>query len=63
MKTSTWSTISLLMVFYVLITGAANAQQLNDYSFKGSSGPLENAIRTNVQFNGYTNYWHNDYKK
>ncbi len=63
MKTSIWSTISLLMVFYFLITGSANAQQLNDYSFKGSSGPLENAIRTDVQFNGYTNYWHNDYKE
>lgn len=63
MKTSTWGSISLLIVFYSLIAGSANAQQLNDYEFKGSSGPLENAIRTNVQFNGYTNYWHNDYKE
>ena len=51
MKTSTWGKISLLMVFYFLITGSANAQRLNDYAFKGTFDPLENAIRTNVQFN------------
>src|SRR5665648_494021 len=63
MKTSVGGTFSLLMVLYFLIIGTANAQRLNDYEFKGSCDPLENAIRTKVQFNGYTNYWHNDYKE
>ncbi len=63
MKTTTWGSISLLIVFYFLIAGSVNAQRLNDYAFKGSFDPIGNAVRTNAQFNGYTNYWHNDYKE
>ena len=28
------------------------------YKYNGSFHPDENAVKTNFQFNGYTNYWH-----
>jgi len=63
MKTSHWAAISILVVFHFLISGSADAQRFSDYSFKGTFDPSRNAILNNVQFNGYTNYWHNDYRE
>ncbi len=52
-----------LSLFLLLVNGSLSAQQLGDYSFKGEFLPLANSVRNEVQFNGYTNYWHNDYKE
>lgn len=63
MKTFLRKSITFLIIIYFLIAGSVNAQQLNDFAFKGAFDPLKNALRTEVQFNGYTNHWHNDYKE
>ena len=41
-----------------LISGTAYGQNLDGYKYNGSFNPDENAVVTNFQFNGYTNYWH-----
>jgi len=46
-----------------LISGITYAQNLDDYKYNGSFNPDENAVTTNFQFNGYTNYWHDIYRK
>lgn len=63
MKASHWGTVSFFVVFHFLIASSSIAQRISDYAFKGTFDPLRNAILTNVQFNGYTNYWHNDYRE
>jgi 5S rRNA maturation endonuclease (ribonuclease M5) len=45
-----------------LISGIANGQNLDGYKYNGSFNPDENAVTTNFQFNGYTNYWHDIYR-
>ena len=62
MKTFLKDSIAFLIIIFVLTAGSVAAQPLNDFTFKGSFDPMKNAIRNEVQFNGYTNYWHNDYK-
>jgi hypothetical protein len=51
--------IALLLVFY---SGVTLAQDLNEFKFKGSFDPGENAVRSDFQFNGYTDYWHDSYQ-
>ena len=63
MKKFPSSSFSLLALIFFLVAGTANGQHLNDYSFKGAFNPLANSVRNEVQFNGYTNYWHNDYRE
>jgi hypothetical protein len=40
------------------ISGPLYGQSLDGYKYSGSFNPDENAVVTNFQFNGYTNYWH-----
>jgi hypothetical protein len=63
MKNFTGGAILSLFVICSLSVGSVTAQQLNDFTYKGSFDPLGNAVINKVQFNGYTNYWHNDYKE
>ncbi|MEI7525041.1 MAG: hypothetical protein WCJ95_11965, partial [Mariniphaga sp.] len=63
MKKFSGSSFSLIVVIFTLITETISAQQLADYSYNGAFTPLANSVRSEVQFNGYTNYWHNDYKE
>ena len=63
MKTFIGKPIAFLIIIYFLIAGSVNGQRLNDFAFKGAFDPLKNALLSEVQFNGYTNYWHNDYKE
>ena len=44
-----------------MISGSAYGQNLDSYKYNGSFNPDENAVVTNFQFNGYTNYWHDIY--
>jgi hypothetical protein len=41
-----------------LISNVSYCQNLDDFKYNGSFHPDENAVSTNFQFNGYTNYWH-----
>ena len=41
-----------------LFSNVAHSQNLDEYRYNGSFQPDENAVTTNFQFNGYTNYWH-----
>jgi hypothetical protein len=52
-------TVFLLSVCYC----RTFAQDLNDYKFNGSFEPEENSVRSDFQFNGYTNFWHDSYQK
>ncbi len=54
---------TLFISIFFVIAIHSTAQKLNDFTFKGLSNPQENIIRDEVQFNGYTNHWHNDYKE
>jgi len=54
----------LASAFVLILAGnAILAQDLDDYKFNGSFRPDENAVTTEFQFNGYTNYWHDIYRK
>ena len=53
----------LTTLVLTLISGITYAQNLDDYKYNGSFNPDENAVTTNFQFNGYTNYWHDIYRK
>jgi hypothetical protein len=47
-----------ILLVLVLIQSTAFSQNLDAYKYNGSFHPEENAVSTNFQFNGYTNYWH-----
>jgi hypothetical protein len=50
-------------IVFVFAGNAILAQDLDNYKFNGSFRPNENAVTTEFQFNGYTNYWHDLYRK
>jgi hypothetical protein len=50
--------IALLSIF-----NCAQAQQLNDFNYIGSPHAYQTpAVSNSYQFNGYTTYWHNNYR-
>jgi hypothetical protein len=63
MKIFTGGSFVLLFIICLLTSGSVNAQQLNNFTFKGSFDPLGNSVKSEVRFNGYTSYWHNDYRE
>ncbi|HBE43084.1 MAG TPA: hypothetical protein DDW27_18135, partial [Bacteroidales bacterium] len=54
---------SLFLFASIFFINNASAQQLSDYRYNGKLDVLNNAIRNEIQFNGYTNHWWNDYEK
>ncbi|MBK8884237.1 MAG: hypothetical protein IPN67_18300 [Bacteroidales bacterium] len=48
----------LTLMLSLVLSSAAYSQTLDDYKYNGSFNPAANAVTTNFQFNGYTNYWH-----
>jgi hypothetical protein len=48
-----------IVIFFSTLT---NAQNLDDFRYKGSFDPGTNKIRNDFQFNGYTNHWHDIYR-
>ena len=52
-----------MTIVILLICNALAAQNLDEYKFKGSLHPDENAMTSEFQFNGYTNYWHDIYRE
>ena len=48
----------------LLSAGPANAQKIADFTYNNSQqAASDNLITKEVQFNGYTNHWHNTYHK
>ena len=47
----------------LLLFNNAEAQRLDEYIYKGSLDIMNNSVQNDVQFNGYTNHWWNEYKK
>ena len=56
-------TIFLISINCFLFLKNVNAQQLDDYRYNGSPVVIKNAVRSEIQFNGYTSHWWNDYKE
>ena len=53
---------TLFLFAFVLICTHVKGQ-LGDFKFKpGGSESSQNFTRNSIQFNGYTNYWHNTYR-
>ena len=48
---------------YFLPPDDVKAQQLTDYRYNGAFDINNNTVQSEIQFNGYTNHWWNDYKK
>jgi len=53
----------LLVMIFNCLCSLMYAQNLEDYQFKGTFTPEANVVKTNFQFNGYTNYWHDIYRE
>ena len=55
------------VVFAILFTSISYdvpGQKMDDYRYdNGQEQPIENAVSNEVQFNGYTNYWHDTYSE
>jgi len=62
-KTSTLCASFLIIVIFLIPQNNVKGQQLTDYIYKGSPDVVDNTIQNEIQFNGYTNHWWNDYKK
>jgi hypothetical protein len=57
-------TILTLSLFICSLTsGLSLANDLDDYKYRGVLPPMDNTITDNIQFNGYTNYWHDTYRE
>ncbi len=54
----------LLLVLAMFFLGSiVKSQNLDGFKYTGSFSPDSNAVTTDFQFNGYTNYWHDSYRK
>jgi len=51
------------ILLIVLSTSFATCQDLDDFDYSGTDGSVQYIVNDNIQFNGYTNYWHNTYQK
>ncbi len=59
-KNQRFSVASMGVLFFVNFS--ILGQSLSDFTYNGNQGPpLQNAVTTDVQFNGYTNHWQNTY--
>jgi hypothetical protein len=52
-----------IIIGLALLCNAGISQNLDEYKFTGSLHPDENAMTSEFQFNGYTNYWHDIYRE
>ena len=55
--------LALSMLVYSLINCPLSAGELDDYKYNGVFHPMENLVIANIQFNGYTNHWHDTYRE
>ncbi len=57
-----FSILFLAAILWLAMPGL-KAQQLRDFTYNGEPDIDGNTVRSNIQFNGYTNHWWNDYKQ
>jgi hypothetical protein len=50
--------IVLLLLIFSMLNGCKSNSGVDGFKYNGSFFPDKNAVKTNFQFNGYTNYWH-----
>ena len=50
-----------LLIFF--LRSLVSAQDLDDFRYNGEDIYLKKRVTNEYQFNGYTNYWHNTYRK
>ena len=55
--------VTLVLFVFIVFVFNVSAQQLSDYSYNGKIDVMNNAVSNEIQFNGYTNHWWNDYEK
>ena len=56
--------IILPAVLLIVLSGSlAYGQNLDDFEYNGTDDSVQYIENDNIQFNGYTNYWHNTYHK
>ena len=56
--------IILPAVLLIVLSGSlAYGQNLDDFEYNGTDDSVQYIMNDNIQFNGYTNYWHNTYHK
>ena len=56
--------IILEAVLLIVLSGSlAYGQNLDDFEFNGTDDSVQYIVNDNIQFNGYTNHWHNSYQK
>ncbi len=55
--------VPLVLVAFIVFIFNVSAQQLSDYSYNGKLNVMNNTVSNEMQFNGYTNHWWNDYEK
>ncbi len=55
--------IKIIITILFISSYTVSAQQLEDYKYNGLLHIYENTVRSEIQFNGYTNHWWNDYKE
>lgn len=63
MKNSFQKFYLLSLLALIVSTGFSYAQNLDGFQNNGSFNPEKNSVTTDFQFNGYTNYWHDSYRK
>ncbi len=51
------------ILFLLLSVFQAYGQKLDDFKYNGSDAAVPYIVNDGIQFNGYTNYWHDTYHK
>ena len=51
------------LLLMALSGSLAYGQKLDDFEYRGPDESVQYIVNDNIQFNGYTNYWHNTYHK
>ena len=58
-KNHYYLTVATILTLYA---GMAHSQNLKDFEHHDILQPLEHTVQSQIQFNGYTNYWHDTYR-
>jgi hypothetical protein len=54
--------LTLNAVIILIFCNITSSQNISDFVYKGTFDPSAGSVKTDFQFNGYTNYWHDIYR-
>ncbi|MBK9389818.1 MAG: hypothetical protein IPN68_06360 [Bacteroidetes bacterium] len=54
--------VTLNAVIILIFCNITFSQNISDFVYKGTFDPSAGSVKTDFQFNGYTNYWHDIYR-